>query len=143
MNETGSNHTPQGCVYVAGSLKNITRIQEIQNKLRSEGIKITYDWTTHGLVDNDELLPAIGEKERDGVLNFDVLFLIQPGRLGSHCELGSAIAMTKRGVPTPIVILEEVKMEKKPFYFLDCVSRFKEEQPAMQHTFDVNRKKYK
>lgn len=131
-----------GKVYVAGSLKNAARVQEIQNKLRESGIKITYDWTTHGFVDKPELLIEIGEKERDGVLHCDVLFLVQPGRLGSHIELGIAIAMNKLGVVTPIVILEEVEMECKPFYYLDCVRRFKTEHPAIQYTLEVIGKKY-
>ena len=130
-----------GLVYVAGSLQNAARVQEIQNKFRSVGIGISYDWTTHGYVDDEELLPAIGAKERDGVLDADVLFLVQPGRLGSHVEFGIAVAMNALGEKIPIVILEEAKMEKKPFYYLDCVTRFKEEQPAFEFALEEIRKK--
>jgi hypothetical protein len=131
-----------GQVYIAGSLKNSARIQEIQNKFRSVGIEITYDWTTHGFVDNEKLLPEIGRKERDGVLEADVLFLVQPGRLGSHVEFGIAVAMNALGTKIPIIILEEVEMEMKPFYYLDCVTRFKEEQPAFEFALEEIRCKH-
>jgi hypothetical protein len=132
----------EGRVYVAGALSNAARVQEIQNKFRSVGISITYDWTTHGLVNDEKLLPAIGEKETEGVSTCDVLFLIQPGRLGSHTELGIAIGMNVMGKHTPIVILEEVEMEKKPFYYLEFINRFKTEQQSFEFALAEIRKKY-
>lgn len=135
--------TSQGCVYVAGSLNNADRIQEMQNKFRAKGIRITYDWTVHGFVDTPDELREFGKGERDGVLSCDVLFLVQPGRLGSHCELGIATAMNALGKPCPIVILEEVEMEPKTFYYLENVYRFKDEQPAFEYALQEIRKKHK
>ena len=112
-------------VYVGSSLHNANRVREIQARFKQAGVSITYDWTTHGQVYSEDQLAAIGESEERGVEECDLFFMIQPGRTGTHYELGLA-----RGLRKPVVILEEVEVEKKTFYYCLGVHRFKSEDEA-------------
>jgi len=89
-------------LYIASSLLNKERVQSIRNKFLNRGISISYDWTTHGFVEDLSELPNIAEKELHGVLNADCILMVLPARNGSHFEFGYAIAMQK-----PVVILND------------------------------------
>jgi hypothetical protein len=121
-------------IYIATSLLNADRARQIMARFIELGVSITYDWTVHasGQVYSDDDLATIGKAEVAGVTNCDVLFLIQPGRNGSHFEMGLAHGLNK-----PVVILEEVAVERKTFYYLDNVHRFKTEQDAINFTLDL------
>jgi nucleoside 2-deoxyribosyltransferase len=115
-------------IYLASSLFNIPKVQLIRDDLISQGHQITYDWTIHGqLSDLDELKQA-GINETQGVKDCDLLFMVTPARLGTHVELGIAIALNK-----PIIILAEGELEMKPFYLLDNVTIFKRYSEALNH----------
>lgn len=102
-----------GSVYVGSSLFNAERVRQIQKMFRDAGIRISYDWTQHGQIVDDELLAHIGDLEEKGVIDCDLFFMIHPSRNGSHCELGMARVLQKH-----IVILEEgPPIEKKTFYY--------------------------
>ena len=100
-------------------------------RFRQSGIPITYDWTTHGQVYSDEDLKRFGIAEEQGINQCDVFFMIFPGRAGTHVELGLA-----RGNGKHIVLLEEAEVERKTFYHLPGVMRFKEAELAIQHTIN-------
>lgn len=101
-------------IYIATRLHNAKRAQQLKARLESLGYEITYDWTTHNQVYNEEELQKVGTKEEDGVRRANLLLLILPGGCGSHWEAGLA-----RGLGTPIVILMEATVEKKSFYYLN------------------------
>ena len=99
--------------------------------LKQKGVHITYNWTTHGQVYSEEDLERIGIAEENGVKECQVFFMIFPGRTGTHTELGLA-----RGLGKHLVLLEEVEVERKTFYHLPGVQRFKKEEEAIQHTLE-------
>lgn len=124
----------QGRLYVGSSLRNGDRARQIMDRFESEGVQITYDWTAHGQVYNEDELIELGILEEKGVLECDVFLLVFPGRNGSHFELGLA-----RGTGKHIVLLEEVEVERKTFYHLPrrdewpAIVRFAEEDDAVQY----------
>ena len=116
-------------IYVASSLDNAKRISEIIQILKNAGYEITYDWTTHGRVENQEQLQQIAKGEYDGVKDCDVFIMVHPARFGSHFEFGAAYALGKR-----IMILEESEIEElKSFYFLSGIERFKSIQDILNN----------
>lgn len=119
-------------VYVGTSLHNAARAKQVIAKFQQAGVTITYDWTTHGQLFDDTELARCGVLEVAGVKDCDVFFMIQPGRAGSHCELGIAIALNK-----PVVILDELNTEKKPFYYCEGVHRCKTEDEAFTTAFSI------
>lgn len=105
-------------IYVASSLYNKTNVKALYKYLAYLQCSITYDWTTHGGVNDEVSLKEIGLKEYQGVVDCDVLVMLMPARLGSHVELGIALALCK-----PVVIVTNGEdFEKKSFYFLDHVN---------------------
>lgn len=119
-------------VYVGTSLHNADRACQLINKFLDAGILVTYQWTQHGQIFDDEELTKVGKLEIDGVRDCDLFFMIQPGRAGTHCELGIAIALDK-----PIVILEEIEAEKKTFYYQPNVYRYKTELEAFTAAIEI------
>ena len=119
----------RGTVYVGTSLHNANRASHIMECLKQENVHITYDWTKHGQVYSEEDLARIAIDEEQGVINCQVFFMIFPGRNGTHIEFGLA-----RGLKKHIVLLEEVEVERKTFYHLPDINRFKTETEAIQHT---------
>lgn len=105
-------------IYVASSLYNKTNVKALYKYLAYLQCSITYDWTTHGGVNDEVSLKEIGLKEYQGVVDCDVLVMLMPARLGSHVELGIALALCK-----PVIIVTNGEdFEKKSFYFLDHVN---------------------
>jgi hypothetical protein len=105
-------------IYVASSLYNKTNAKALYKYLAYLQCTITYDWTTHGGVNDEASLKEIGLKEYQGVVDCDVLVMLMPARLGSHVELGIALALCK-----PVIIITNGEdFEKKSFYFLDHVN---------------------
>jgi nucleoside 2-deoxyribosyltransferase len=115
-------------VYVGSSLHNGERARQLMDRLEQEGIQITYDWTTHGQVYSEEELTKLGALEEKGVLDCDVFLLVLPGRNGTHFEFGLAHGKGKH-----IVMLEEVEVEQKTFYYLPGIARYKTEDDVVQH----------
>ena len=114
-------------VYVGTSLHNVSRAKSIITRFRSNNIEISYDWTVHGQVFDVDDLTYIAEAEICGVKNCDLFFMIQPGRSGTHCELGIAIGLNK-----PIIILGDCGVfEKKSFYYAKGVEHFSDEDAAV------------
>jgi hypothetical protein len=123
-------------IYVASSLNNAANAVRIMNRLRGLGATITYDWTTHGRAYEESLLKSLGRAELNGVINADVVLMVQPGRSGTHVELGIAIGQIVSGVKKRILILDETEeVEKKTFYYLDCIERFSSEDEAIDSIF--------
>lgn len=120
-----------GTVYVGSSLHNAQRVRQIQQKFRDAGVEITYDWTGHGQIFDDETLALVGEEEERGIRECTLFFMVHPARNGTHCELGMARVLDKH-----IVILEEGDFEKKTFYYRPAshpnpIHRFTSEDEAI------------
>ncbi len=113
-------------IYVGTSLHNADRAKHIIKRFLDKGISISYDWTRHGQVYNDDELAKYGLLEEQGVRSCDVFFMIQPARIGTGIEFGMAYILGK-----PIIILEDVEAEKKTFYYRPNVFRFKSEDDAI------------
>lgn len=90
--------------YIATTLSNAARAQQVRDRLTAAGHRCVYDWTTHGAVGHlgREALENVAVQEMLGVLTADVLIVLLPGGKGTHAELGMAIAMGK-----PIIIWDE------------------------------------
>ncbi|MCA1031283.1 nucleoside 2-deoxyribosyltransferase [Bacillus timonensis] len=84
--------------YIASSLTNKEQVQYVSEKLREAGHIHTYDWTRNEHVSTLEQLQDIGEKERLGVLEADLLVVLLPGGKGTHVEMGIALAHYKKVV---------------------------------------------
>ncbi len=86
--------------YIATGARNTEDHRELVGQLRycfGEGMELTYDWTVNGPAedlawDQQEL---IAEAELEGVRHADVLIILWPGGLGTHCELGVALGAKK------------------------------------------------
>ena len=98
-------------LYIATSLQNIPRYREVKEHFEQKGVTITYDWSVHGQVYIHDELRRYGIEEEKGVIEAHVFLIIFPGRNGAHYEMGMS-----RILGTPIVILEEQKVEQKTFY---------------------------
>lgn len=110
--------------YVASSFKNIDNVRYISEQLKAEGHIHTYDWTKHNRASSFEELKEIGLKEKEAVMESDVVIVLLPAGKGSHIELGIALGMNKE------IILhspgEEVNdiSETSTFYHLEEVKKF-------------------
>lgn len=104
-------------VYVASSLHNKANVNDLYKYLGRLGHTITYDWTTHGGVNDPEALKSICLKEFNGVVDCDLLIMLMPARLGSHVELGVALALAR----PVIIVTDSDDFEIKSFYYMDNV----------------------
>ena len=77
--------------YIASSLKNIDQVRYVSKRLKNKGFIHTYDWTVNENVTTLEELKAIGQKEKNAVIEADFVVVLLPAGKGSHIELGIAI----------------------------------------------------
>jgi hypothetical protein len=120
-------------LYIASSLNNVERIKQLRDEFVSAGIHITYDWTSHGYVTDEEALAQIAVNEYNGVKSAACLLMVLPARIGSHFEFGVAYSS---GIP--VVILEEEKSERMlAFYKLPSVYITDNKDDAFQRVIEV------
>ena len=109
-----------GKFYIASSLDNVANVRHATEQMVLAGYTKTYDWTTHGRVHDIKELGLIAQKELKGVVDADFLVLLMPAKLGSHVELGAALALNK-----PVYLIENgIEYEEKSFYNLQNVRRY-------------------
>ena len=82
--------------YIASSLKNIDQVRYVSKRLKNKGFIHTYDWTVNDNVTTLEELKAIGQKEKNAVIEADFVVVLLPAGKGSHIELGIAIGNDKQ-----------------------------------------------
>jgi len=82
--------------YVASSFKNKEQVKYVSHELTIKGFVHSYDWTKNDRPTTLEALTEIGTKEKEAVMNSDVVIILLPGGKGSHIELGMAIAAKKK-----------------------------------------------
>ncbi|WP_064090932.1 TIR domain-containing protein [Rossellomorea aquimaris] len=82
--------------YVASSFKNIELVRYVSEQLKNRGHIHTYDWTMNERATTFDALKEIGQKEKEAVIEADVIIVLFPAGKGSHIELGIAIGHGKR-----------------------------------------------
>jgi hypothetical protein len=82
--------------YIASSFKNIEKVRYVSDKLKDKGFIHTYDWTVNENVTTLLELKAIGQKEKNAVIEADFVVVLLPAGKGSHIELGIAIGNSKK-----------------------------------------------
>ncbi|KAA0561789.1 group-specific protein [Bacillus sp. CH30_1T] len=82
--------------YVASSFHNIKQVRDVSERLKRKGYIHTYDWTQNSRASTVEELKKIGEKEKQAIIDSDVILVLLPGGKGSHVELGIALGLNKR-----------------------------------------------
>lgn len=82
--------------YVASSFKNKEQVKYVSHELTIKGFVHSYDWTKNDRPTTLKALTEIGIKEKEAVMNSDVVIVLLPGGKGSHIELGMAIAAKKK-----------------------------------------------
>ncbi len=86
-------------VYIAGSIKNTTRVKDVISLLEYQGCKCVYDWTR---CDQEKIksCPSYRKQVIDdqlrGINNSEIFVLITPGGRGAHVELGVALSQNKK-----------------------------------------------
>ena len=113
--------------YVASTLSNADQAKIAINRLCDFGHEVSYDWTTHGFAPIEER-KEIAQKELQGVIDADLLFVVWPGGGGTHVEMGVAISLKK-----PIIFVAPESLEREvSFYQLDNVLRISEMSKAIE-----------
>ncbi|MGP1908263.1 group-specific protein [Metabacillus sp. JX24] len=82
--------------YVASSFKNIDKVRQVSNQLKSRGYIQTYDWTENEKASTFEDLKLIGRQEKIAVAEADLIVVLLPAGKGSHIEFGIALGLNKR-----------------------------------------------
>lgn len=90
--------------YIASRLENAEAVKRMASRLNEVGWIQTYDWTTHGSVQEKglERIEQVAQAELIGVREADVVIVLMPGGRGTHVELGAAIAYKK-----PVILFAE------------------------------------
>ncbi|WRP07614.1 nucleoside 2-deoxyribosyltransferase [Rossellomorea aquimaris] len=82
--------------YVASSFHNSKQVRDVSERLKRKRYIHTYDWTQNSRASSVEELKRIGEKEKQAIIESDVVIVLLPGGKGSHVELGIALGLNKR-----------------------------------------------
>ncbi len=127
----------RGAIYIASTLSNANRVRQIGDVFREAGVRITYDWTSHGKLTDEDALRRAATGEVDGVRKADALVFITPAKVGSGIEFGLAWATR-----IPIFALLEEGPEIKPFYYLPGVTTYEDFQDLVRDVLDFLDDKY-
>lgn len=84
--------------YIASKLENAEMVKSLARVLKAYQWEHTYDWTTHGSVQNEgeSRITEVAESEIFGVETADIVIVLLPGGRGTHAELGAANALKKK-----------------------------------------------
>lgn len=74
--------------YVASSFHNIKQVREVSDRLKRKGYIHTYDWTQNSRASTVEELKKIGEKEKQAIIESDVVLVLLPGGKEVMLNLG-------------------------------------------------------
>ncbi len=126
--------------YIATGFDNKVGHNAVRDELTAAGHTLTYDWTVPNSPPSEDSglmaswLGGIGQKEINGVLSADVLVVLHPGGIGTHAELGMALA---KKIPVLMLSIRgisvfPVKYGNCPFYYVAGIYHVDEES-AMGH----------
>lgn len=82
--------------YIASSFANIEKVRYVSGQLKDLGHIHTYDWTVNERTSSFKELAAIGQLEKEAVLEADILIVLLPAGKGSHIEMGIAVGQGKK-----------------------------------------------
>ncbi len=121
-------------LYIISSLHNRERVRHLRDIFATHQITLTYDWTVHGKVTDQALLPSIAASEIKGVKTADCILFVWPGRYGSHFELGLAFGLQK-----PIVMLLDNYTNDDTVSFHTCPELFRtyNENDAITNVLEI------
>lgn len=123
-------------VYIVSSLLNADRVRSIRDKLKPFGVEVSYDWTTHGQIYDEDGKEAAALGELGGIDDAGCILVIFPCRCGSHFEMG--YALNKK----PIIILNDVGVPYDvSFHSLRQLIKCTAEEEAISRVLDVLKKK--
>ena len=93
-------------VYIATTLENAEAHKALAQALAPYEVWVTYDWATHGSAkDGGPIrIREVALCETQGVLDADLVVVLLPGGLGTHTEMGMALAAGK-----PVVLVADPK----------------------------------
>lgn len=89
-------------LYLGSSIENIEKTKSVILAMNRKGWKITHDWTVHGIIEDDYLLPSVAVAMIEGVRRAHIVGILLPGGRGTHVELGAALIVGK-----PVVIFAD------------------------------------
>jgi len=115
-------------VYLAGKYSDIEGIRENIEKIRSNGIEISYDWTIRAERNKNQLrlgedLGSDAEEDIKGVMNAEWTIIMMTDKeyvyRGSFCELGASLSRDiRKGKRRTIIISEDgVSASSCCFYY--------------------------
>lgn len=81
---------------IASGFQNRDQVRYVRDKLNLEGFVHTYDWTQNDRATSKEALVEIGQKEKYGVKEADLIVVLLPGGKGTHIEFGMGIGLNKK-----------------------------------------------
>ncbi|WP_404406978.1 nucleoside 2-deoxyribosyltransferase [Jeotgalibacillus malaysiensis] len=82
--------------YIASSFTNKEKVQYVSQHLIKHGYTLTYDWTVNERASTFEEQQSIGQKEKEEVIEADLLIALLPGGKGTHIEMGIALGQGKQ-----------------------------------------------
>lgn len=88
-------------IYIATGYRNRDAYARAREAAAKLGLTVTFDWTihepppTHQRMDRTTWIQWAAGAERDGVRAADIVLVMLPGGLGTHAELGMALALGK------------------------------------------------
>lgn len=99
--------------YVASGLSNRIAVSKMIEEIQSRGPRCTYDWTRHGSVAGEfHRYREVASAELAGVQRAAVVIARFPGGLGTHVEIGAALALEK---PVIMVVADEAMITGEKF----------------------------
>jgi len=101
-------------VYVATGILNLATARHVMDRLKENGVGITYDWTRHGSVKAFEASEkrVVAMDEEQGVAHADALVALLPGGKGTHVEIGIALGRCK---PVYLFVPHHLNIEEQDF----------------------------
>jgi hypothetical protein len=117
-------------IYVASSIKNKEKVQELFGALKAKGHEVTTDWTLTDDIPEDErrlkrdYMRSIAKRDFEGIRECDVFVLLSKPSEGRsmYVELGLAIAMHE-AIGKPSVFVVGPDNDESVFYFHPAVQR--------------------
>lgn len=118
-------------VYIASTLSNYERVNDIRDKLAARGVQVTYDWTiwANNRSTDPVVLRQVAIDEINGIMQADYILMIAPGRLGTHFEYGLAFGLQKQIV----YLVDKYDGPDEPIMHLDDVLYMKDEAEAIDY----------
>lgn len=126
--------------YIASSLDNAAAVKRLNRALTLARHFCTYDWTAHGAVfkadaspeKNAEALKTTASMEIMGVTSAQAVVVLLPGGLGTHVEIGAALATYR-----PLLICGAGAIDRWPCFYGHELVQHIEDSEEIERTLAV------